>query len=101
VPQRSFADISIPYSEERLAKAGLAHAIATVIERKSLTQKAAAELIGVAQPKISALVRGNTHGLSTDRLIEFLLRLGCDVEITVRPPRGRLRPGKLAVLEAA
>ena len=101
MPQRSFADISVPYPEESLAKAGLAHAIATVIERKNLTQKAAAELIGVAQPKISNLLRGNTQGFSSDRLIEFLLRLGCDVEITVRQPRGRLRRGKLAVLKAA
>jgi predicted XRE-type DNA-binding protein len=86
-----FADIGVPRPEEALAKAGLVHAIATVIARKKLTQKAVAELVGVAQPKISNLLNGNTLGFSSDRLIEFLLRLGYDVDINVRRPRGRLR----------
>jgi predicted XRE-type DNA-binding protein len=96
-----FADIGVPYPEEALAKAGLVHAIAVVIARKKMTQKAVAELIGVAQPKISNLLNGNTLGFSSDRLIEFLLRLGYDVDINVRRPRGRLRRGKLTVREAA
>jgi predicted XRE-type DNA-binding protein len=96
-----FADIGVPHPEEALAKAGLVHAIATVIERKKMTQQAVAELIGVAQPKISNLLNGNTLGFSSDRLIEFLLRLGYDVDINVRRPRGRLRRGKLTVRSAA
>ena len=96
-----FADIGVPHPEEALAKAGLVHAIAAVIERKKMTQKAVAELIGVAQPKISNLLNGNTLGFSSDRLIEFLLRLGYDVDINVRRPRGRLRRGKLTVRDAA
>jgi predicted XRE-type DNA-binding protein len=96
-----FADIGVPRPEEALAKAGLLHTIATVIARKKMTQKAVAELLGVTQPKISNLLNGNTLGFSSDRIIELLLRLGYDVDINVRRSRGRLRRGKLTVLEAA
>jgi predicted XRE-type DNA-binding protein len=96
-----FADIGVPRPEEALAKAGLLHTIATAIARKKMTQKAVAELLGVTQPKISNLLNDNTLGFSSDRLIELLLRLGYDVDINVRRSRGRLRRGKLTVLEAA
>ena len=99
--QSSFAGITIPYLEETSAKAGLAHAIATVIERTNVTQSAAAGLIGVSQPELSDLLRGNSQAFSIDRLVAFLLRLDCDVEITVRQQRGRLRHGKLGLLTAA
>ena len=77
-----------------LFKADLAIAIAHAIERHKLTQNRAATLAGIDQPKVSALLSGDTRGFSVDRLLKILTRLGQDVEIRVRDaksPRGRVR----------
>lgn len=82
-----FADLQIPDAEEALAKADLAYQIAIVIEKKKLSQSAAAKLLGIDQPKVSALLRGKLTGFSTDRLILFLNALGREVEIVVKASR--------------
>jgi predicted XRE-type DNA-binding protein len=74
--------------------------IAEAIAARGLTQVAAARLLGVDQPKISRLVRGDLAGLSADRLLRSLTRLGRDVEIVVRPVRPDRRPGRLRVRAA-
>jgi predicted XRE-type DNA-binding protein len=79
-----FADLERPDAEEALARVRLAQQIAEVIEQKALTQKDAAELMGLDQPKVSALVRGRLSGFSTDRLLRCLMQLGQDVDIVVR-----------------
>ena len=80
-----FADIDRPRPAEALAKAELARKIGGIIERRRLTQAAAAEVLGVDQPKVSALMRGRLSGFSLDRLVRFLVLLGSDVEIVVKP----------------
>ncbi|MGH9063424.1 MAG: helix-turn-helix domain-containing protein [Acidimicrobiales bacterium] len=92
-----FADLGLPEPEEALTKAELAQSIAALIAERGLTQTGAAELLGVDQPKISALVRGRLAGFSLERLVRFLLVLDQDVEILIRPtpgPRGRVRVGR-------
>jgi predicted XRE-type DNA-binding protein len=85
-----FADLGLPRPEEALAKAELAHKIVTIIRSRRLTQAQAAEILGVDQPKISALSRGRLSGFSVERLLRFLMLLGHDVEITVKSrPRSR------------
>ncbi len=85
-----FADLGLPRSEEALAKAELAQKIITILRERRLTQTQAAELLGVDQPKISALTRGRISGFSIERLLRFLVLLGHDVEITVKSrPRSR------------
>ncbi len=79
-----FADLGLPNPEEALAKAELALKIAELIGAKGLTQKQAAKLLQVDQPKVSALVRGQLSGFSLERLMRFLLLLGQDIRITVR-----------------
>ena len=79
-----FADLGRPDAEEDLARVRLAQQIAEIIERKELSQSAAAELMGLDQPKVSALVRGRLSGFSTDRLLRCLMSLDQDVEIVVR-----------------
>jgi predicted XRE-type DNA-binding protein len=87
-----FADLGLPNPEEALAKAELAHKITVVIRDKGLTQVQAAKLLGVDQPKISALIRGRLSGFSLERLMRFLLLLGQDIKITVQAsPRSRSR----------
>jgi predicted XRE-type DNA-binding protein len=81
-----FADLGVPASDEALAKAQLAWRICDILAERKLTQARAA-VLGIDQPKVSALVRGKVDGFSTDRLFRFLNALGQDVEITVRPSR--------------
>lgn len=90
------ADLGLSNPEERLAKAQLAHAIAQAIDERGLTQREAAALMGIDQPKVSHILRGRLADFSTDRLLGFLTELGRDVEIvlTKAPPsrkQGRLR----------
>lgn len=79
------ADLDHPRPAEALAKAELARKIGAIIERRGLTQSAAARLLEVDQPKVSALIRGRLSGFSLDRLVRFLVLLGSDVEIVVTP----------------
>jgi predicted XRE-type DNA-binding protein len=88
-----FADLGHPRPAEALAKAELARKIGATIERHRLTQAAAAEILAIDQPKVSALMRGRLSGFSLDRLVRFLVLLGSDVEIVVRP---RARSGRRA-----
>jgi len=85
-----FADLGLPKPDEYLAKAELAAKIIREIERQRLTQKEAADILGVDQPKVSALKQGKLSGFSIERLIRFLLLLGRDIEIMVKEkPRSR------------
>lgn len=95
-----FADLGLADAEERLAKAELAMRIVEITRSRRLSQAAAAELLHVDQPKVSALMRGRLDGFSTDGLFRFLNALGRDVEITVRPKRRGGKKGKIRVLAA-
>jgi predicted XRE-type DNA-binding protein len=94
-----FADLGLEAPEEALAKAELTVKISEIIEAKGLTQAAAAKILGIDQPKVSALLRGKLTGFSTERLIRFLNALGQDVKIVVKS-RSRRGPGHLQVVLA-
>jgi predicted XRE-type DNA-binding protein len=93
-----FADMRLPQPDELLAKADLAIQISRIIEERGLTQTQAASLLGIDQPKISALVRGRLEGFSLERLTRFLNALGQDVEIVVRPKSRSERYGHTRVI---
>ena len=80
-----FADLELENSEELLVKAELARRINGIIAAQNMTQSEAATLLGIDQPKVSALVNGKLSGFSTSRLFRFLNALGRDVEIVVKP----------------
>jgi predicted XRE-type DNA-binding protein len=84
-----FADLGLPNPEERLAKAKLAIQINNLIKEKNLSQKEAAKLLDVDQPKISDLNRGSLSGFSLDRLLRFLNILGQDITIKIATPKGK------------
>jgi len=79
-----FADLGFPDAEERQTKLRLAYAINQIIEESNLTQSAAADLLKVNQPKVSALRRYKLDGFSVERLMTFLTALDRDVEISIR-----------------
>jgi predicted XRE-type DNA-binding protein len=82
-----FADLGMPDSAERLAKAELARQIGSIIEHRHLSQAEAARVLGTTQPKVSDLLKGRLAGFSMERLIRFLLALDRDVQIVVSPKR--------------
>jgi predicted XRE-type DNA-binding protein len=85
-----FADVGLPDAEEELTKAQLASHIRQVLKRQRLTQVAAAAVMGIDQPKVSALLNGRLANFSSERLMRLLTALGQDVDITVRAkPRHR------------
>jgi predicted XRE-type DNA-binding protein len=79
-----FADLGLENSDELLVKAELARKISSIITQQHMTQTQAAELLGIDQPKVSALINGKLSGFSTVRLFRFLNALGRDVEIVVK-----------------
>jgi predicted XRE-type DNA-binding protein len=96
-----FADMGVAEPEEELAKAQLASHIRDTIKRRRLTQVQAAHLMGLDQPKVSALMNGQLAGFSSERLMRFLAALGRDVEIVVKArSRSRAR-GTIRVVKAA
>ena len=89
-----FKDIGMSNASDALVKAQLAHEICAVIAARRLNQTEAGRLIGLDQPKISALKRGQLRGFSADRLLRCLNDLGREVDIVIRPAsrkRGMVR----------
>ena len=82
-----FADLGIANPDLALAKAELVQRIRAIIAERRLTQSHAAQILGLDQPKVSALVRGRVEGYSLDRLFRFLNALGQRIEINVTPRR--------------
>ncbi len=82
-----FEDLGFEHPDEEVAKAKLVMAIGQAIRQRELTQVQAAALLGIDQPKVSALLKGRYGGFSTDRLLRLLVALDRDVEIVVRPAR--------------
>lgn len=82
-------DLGFPDAEELAAKAILAKKINDIVEKRGLTQVDAAELLGMPQPKISAIRNYRLRGISMERLMQALTSLGQHVEIVVSPAKGR------------
>ena len=93
-----FQDLGLLHPEERLLRADLAHRIATIIEDRHLTQREAAALLGINQPKVSALQHGHLEGFSPENTYvvpytkrptapQLALAAGAGARVTVKPRR--------------
>jgi len=80
-----FTDLGLPNSEQELLKAKLTIQLYKLIKEQNLTQAKAAELLGITQAQVSALMCCRPMSVSVGRLMEFLTVLGQDVEVTVKP----------------
>jgi predicted XRE-type DNA-binding protein len=87
----------------RLAKAELARSITWIIQERGLTQREAAQVLGIDQPKVSAITRGRLGDFSLERLLTLVNRLGMDIDIAVSPNPEPSRPPRMVVhgVEAA
>jgi predicted XRE-type DNA-binding protein len=79
-----FADLGFANPEEELLKAKLIRELRAIIKRRKLTQTKAAELLGLKQPDVSALVNGRVGKFSIDRIVRCLDRLDYRVDVVVR-----------------
>ncbi len=92
-----FADLGLPESRELLVKVRLAESLADIIERRGLKQEEAAGIIGVDQGDVSRLVNGHLVGFSQERIMRYLMALGCDVEISIHERDRYETAGRLSV----
>jgi predicted XRE-type DNA-binding protein len=92
-----YADIGIRGADEHALKAELVRQIAAVMREQELTQAAAARHLGIEQPDVSKMLRGHFRQFSVERLMRFLVALGQDVEIVVRPVAPRAKAAQLTV----
>jgi predicted XRE-type DNA-binding protein len=82
-----FRDLGFPNPEREQLKARLTLEIYRLIKGRGLNQTEAGRILGIQQPHVSGLMRGNSGNFSVERLMDFLTSLGQDVEITVKPTR--------------
>ena len=90
-----FADLDLPDADAHLLKAELVSRIDSIVRQRRITQTEAARLLGLSQPDVSRLLRGDFRQYSLERLFRLLMALGRDIDIVVRQPRsatgGKLR----------
>jgi predicted XRE-type DNA-binding protein len=92
-----FADLGLADAGTRLAKAELARSIVAIIQERGLTQREAARILEIDQPKVSAITRGRLGDFSLERLLMLVNRLGMDIDIAVSPNLEPARPPRMVV----
>lgn len=92
-----YADLGLHDAAKLKIKTGLVVEIIKAVRRLELTQQEAAKRMGITQPKVSEMMRGNFANLSERKLMDCLNRLGYDIEITVKPAARSVGHLKLAI----
>jgi predicted XRE-type DNA-binding protein len=90
-----FADLGLPDSEDRLLKAGIVAELHKLIKERELTQVKAAKLVGISQPDLSHLLRGDFDDYSAERLMKMLTAFEQDIEIIMKPHRKAGQRGRI------
>lgn len=93
-----YADLGFPDAEEMFRKAQLTGEIDKIIKARRWSRRKAAEVVGIPQPELSAMLRGHFRGIGETKLLDCLARLGRDIQITVGPARRRTAPGQVSVV---
>jgi predicted XRE-type DNA-binding protein len=96
-----FADLGLPNPEERLLKANIVSELHRLIKERGLTQVKAVKLIGIHQPDLSLLLRGDFDDYSVERLMKMLTVFEQDIEIVMKPNRQAGKPGRITFKSAA
>jgi len=96
-----YADLGHADAEGMLVKAQLASKISEIIKKRRWSQQRAAEILGTTQPKLSNMLRGQFRGISEAKMLDYLTRLGRDVQIVISPPAPRSKAmGRIEVVFA-
>ena len=80
-----FADLDLPNADTHLLKAELVSRLDDIIRQRRTIQAEAARALGLSRPDLSRLLRGSFQEYSLERLLRFLMALGCDIDIVIRP----------------
>lgn len=91
-----FADLGLRDAEKLKIKSGLVIQIVKAVRRLGLSQEEAGRRMGLPQPKVSGLFRGDFANVSERKLMNCLNRLGYDIEIKVKPAAKRIGHVRLA-----
>lgn len=90
-----FADLGLPDADTHFLKAEIVSCIDAIVRQRGITQTEAGRLLGLSQPDVSRLLRGDFREYSLERLLRLLTKLGRDIDIVIRQPRseagGKLR----------
>jgi predicted XRE-type DNA-binding protein len=81
-----FADLGYADAATHLLKAQLVSRIDDIVREQKLTQTQAAQIMGLSQPDVSRLLKGQFREISVERIMRILTRLGCEVDIVIKPP---------------
>lgn len=92
-----YEDIGLPDAESMLVKAQLAATIKKILDGNGWTQTKAAEILGISQPKLSGLLRGQFRSISEAKMLECITRLGKDIHIVINPVEQHNARGQIAV----
>ena len=92
-----YADLGLPDADKLKIKTGLVIEIRKAMRSSGLTQQEAAKRMGITQPKVSDMMRGDFSNLSERKLMDCLTRLGYDIEIKVRPANAEVGHLMIAV----
>ena len=95
-----FEDLQLDNPVEALAKAELAHRISSIIKHRHLKQKEAGTLLGIDQPKVSKLSRGDLKDFSIERLMSFIMKLDRDIEIIIKKRPSSRKTSHIAISSA-
>ncbi len=95
-----YEDLGLPNAAEMHVKAILAAKIGEIIKHRYLTQIQASEILGMPQPKLSGMLRGQFRGISEAKMLDCMNRLGRDVEIVVRKSYRSRATGRTSVIFA-
>ena len=95
-----YADLGLSDAAGMQVKAALVGKMAEIMKDRNLTQVQVAGIVGISQPKLSAVLRGQFRGISEAKLIDCMNRLGRDVEIVVRSPSRVRGAGRTRVVFA-
>ena len=95
-----YADLGMSDAGEMLVKARLAAKISEIIKHRHLTQNEAADIVGLTQPKLSGLLRGQFRGISEAKMLDCLNKLGRDIQIVVRKAPRSHSMGRTSVVFA-
>ena len=96
-----YADLGAADADEMIIKAQLATKIGEIVKGRKWSQRQAADVLGLTQPKLSKMLRGQFRGISEAKMLDCLARLGRDVQIVVGPARRATSVGHIAVVFAA
>lgn len=95
-----YADLGMADAEEMLVKVQLSTKIGEIIKNHRWSQQQAAEVLGITQPKLSNMLRGQFHGISESKMLDCLARLGHDVQIVISPASRKKTAGHIVVVFA-